>query len=518
MAACATATSPSPSRGGRVISEEHFDVVVVGAALGGLTSAALLASRGYRVAVVEHLEHIGGRSGSIEHHGYSIAMGHRDGHGMGDNVFGLPLNYMAAAKAAGAEVHTRQLAGGMRIHRLPARTSHDLHLGGRPGLARLEAARETVSVLTGEDAVTDETARTYLEAMRALSSMSDKEVHRLVPVTLGDWLDTHVSDRGVRRAILQAGEVMFPSPSERTSAGRLAGFLKQSRAYASRGFYPDEPDVRGMQGIVSPWVRVIREHAGQFWLGWKPLEIVVENRRVTGVVVVNSANLVSHLVAPVVVTDHPGWSVLQLVDEDLLPSGFRETAERMLEHSNDFAGWWAGLGRLPVRRSDGLVEDMPGWHRVLWGDQAVSRYHGAFQFSSCHSPRVAPAGKHLLEAVISHWGEGEGTRWRRWSDAKAAVDRILDYIRWYYRDLDDCVEWSSYQYLSGPEMRACHLKTVARHPVKVVTVEGLYMAGSTSEGIGAYQDLECEAALEAAALVEEEMGPPRMGRLAPAKD
>jgi hypothetical protein len=53
-------------------------------------------------------------------------------------------------------------------------------------------------------------------------------------------------------------------------------------------------------------------------------------------------------------------------------------------------------------------------------------------------------------------------------------------------------------------MRACYLKPVARHPVKVTTIEGLYMAGPTSEGLGAYQDLECETAMRAVALVESE--------------
>ena len=484
---------------------KRFDAVVVGASLGGLTSAALLASRGYRVAVVDKLEQPGGRCGSVEYEGYQIAFGHRDGHGVGDNVLGLPLHFVAAARAAGAEVHSQPLAGGMRIHRLPARTSDDLHLGGRPGTDRVEGARETVQVLTGRDAVADETARAYLETMRRLGSVSDEEQPGLVPVTLGEWLDGNVDDDVVRQAILQAGEVMFPSPAENTSVGRLAGFLAQSRAYGSRGFYPEDPDADGMQGLVSPWVRVIETRGGEMWLGWRPLEIVVEDRRVAGVVAVNAANLVQEFVAPVVITDYPGWELLEIIDPEVLPSGFAETARRMLDHGNDFAGWWAGLTRLPTRRSDGKSEDMPGWHRILWGDQAVKRYHGAFQFASCHSSKIAPPGKHLLEVVISHWGEGEGTRWRQWRDARAAVDRILEYVRWYYTDLDQCVEWSRYQYLSGPEMRACYLKPVQRHPVKVATVEGLYMAGSTSEGLSAYQDLECEAAMKAVALVESEM-------------
>jgi phytoene dehydrogenase-like protein len=483
---------------------KQFEAVVVGASLGGLTSAALLARRGFRVALVDRLEQPGGRCGSVEHDGYQIAFGHRDGHGVGDNVFGLPLHFLAAADAAGADVHSRTLAGGMRLHRLPARTSADLHLGGRPGMDRLAGARDTIQVLTGHEDVSDGTARDYLDTMRRLRSMSDQEQRRLIPVPLGDWLDENVTDRVARNAILQVGEVMFPSPSENTSTGRLVAFLKQARAYGSRGIYPDDPDAAGMQGLVAPWVRVIERHGGELWLGWKPLEIVVEDRRVTGVVAVNAANLVQEFVAPVVITDYPGWDLLELIDEELFPSGFAATAEQMLEHCNDFAGWWAGLSRMPSRRSDGQPEDMPGWHRVLWGDEAVKRYHGAFQFASCHAPRIAPPGKHLLEVVISHWGEGEGRRWRHWRDARVAVDRILEYVRWYYSDLDDCVEWSRYQYLSGPEMRACYLKPVARHPVKVTTIEGLYMAGPTSEGLGAYQDLECEAAMQAVALVESE--------------
>jgi len=47
--------------------------------------------------------------------------------------------------------------------------------------------------------------------------------------------------------------------------------------------------------------------------------------------------------------------------------------------------------------------------------------------------------------------------------------------------------------------------------VKVATIEGLYMAGCTSEGLSAYQDLECEAAMTAVALVESEMGHVRGG-------
>ncbi len=331
-------------------STKQVDAVVVGASLGGLTSAALLARRGLRVVLVDKLEHPGGRCGSVAYEGYQIAFGHRDGHGVGDNVFGLPLHFLAAAETAGADVHWRRLAGGMRVHRLPARTSADLHLGGRPGLDRLTGARETVEVLTGRRGVSDETANVYLLAMRQLRSFTEDERRDLLPVRLGDWLEQNVDDAIVRDAILQVGEVMFPSPSENTSAGRLVGFLQEARAYGSRGIYPEDPEAPGMQGLIAPWIRVIEQCGGELWLGWKPLEIVVEDRRVTGVVAVNAANLVQEFQTRVVVTDYPSWDLFELVDEELFPSGFAEAARRMREHGNDFAGWWAGLCRLPTRR------------------------------------------------------------------------------------------------------------------------------------------------------------------------
>ena len=60
-----------------------------------------------------------------------------------------------------------------------------------------------------------------------------------------------------------------------------------------------------------------------------------------------------------------------------------------------------------------------------------------------------------------------------------------------------------------PPRPTCRPKPVARHPVKVATIEGLYMAGSTSEGLSAYQDLDCEAAMKAVDLVESEMSQKR---------
>ena len=52
-----------------------YDVVVIGAGLGGLSAAALLAKEGFRVLVCEHTERVGGCCSSFEHEGFTFDIG-----------------------------------------------------------------------------------------------------------------------------------------------------------------------------------------------------------------------------------------------------------------------------------------------------------------------------------------------------------------------------------------------------------------------------------------------------------
>ena len=55
--------------------EQHFDVIIIGAGLGGLLSAAQLLQRGKRVAIVERLPHSGGRFTAKTFQGAQISTG-----------------------------------------------------------------------------------------------------------------------------------------------------------------------------------------------------------------------------------------------------------------------------------------------------------------------------------------------------------------------------------------------------------------------------------------------------------
>ncbi|WP_163659845.1 hypothetical protein [Mycobacterium branderi] len=85
----------------------------------------------------------------------------------------------------------------------------------------------------------------------------------------------------------------------------------------------------------------------------KPLEVMVGDHEVQGVIALDESSLVHEFRAPIVITDYEGWRLPEFVDPDLLPAGFVEAASDLRQYSVALPSWWAGLSRLPRRRSDG---------------------------------------------------------------------------------------------------------------------------------------------------------------------
>ena len=485
----------------------RFDAIVVGAALGGLASAAILANRGWRVAVVDPLPQVGGRVGAVESDGYWIGWGHRDGHGIGDLAF-FPVHTSVAAKEAGVELRLRPFMGSsLRVHWLPEGRATEL-----PADALLPEAGEPLEQMRGlcrffgdvGETEVDAVAREILDVFARLAAIDDEEAWRLVPVRMGDWLVRNVASPAARRVILQQFECVPFTPSSETSLGR---FILHQRYVQGEPVVPDDYEVGGMQGVVAPFSRAIEAKGGELWLGWKPLEILLGDDGVRGVVALDSASLVQVLEAPVVITDQLGWRLPELVPEGRLPAEWLAAARRTERYAADAVCWWAGLSRLPRRREDDRVEDSSSpWQRILSGADAVRAFHGGFYFPSLSAPRSAPPGKQLLCVEIVASGEEAGRKWASWEAAQQAIDRNVAYLHHYYGDLEECIEWSRYQYVTPPQYLSWYAKPIHRHPVKVGSIGGLYVAASSSEGVGSWLDIECAAALEAVRLAEEERG------------
>ncbi|TMA70374.1 MAG: NAD(P)/FAD-dependent oxidoreductase [Deltaproteobacteria bacterium] len=464
--------------------ELEADAVVVGSALGGLVAGAILARRGKRVVVLEHADTVGGRGGSVPHDGYWIDFGHRDGHDVGDCQVAWHHG-VEAAREAGVEVTLRRVTAPLRVHHLP---DGGVTTGGDWSAAGL-AAMACAALSPGADSV---------EELRALvgrlAAAEPDEVARAIPETLGAWLGAHTRSAEVRRAILLMAAVVFHSHPEEASAGRFIQFLQ--RRAAGGAFIPDDGEVGGMQGLIEPWARALRTHGGEIALGWKPVEIVVDGGRVRGAVAVDRANLVREVRAPVAISTYPVWENFDLIDERLFPPDLAAAAWRLKAHRADLVGWQAGLRRLPAVRVTGHPDDHAGWNRLLAGPERV--YRGGYQITSLTSRHAAPAGRHLLSLVMARFFRGGSTAGQPWTAARAALDEAIAYLRRFYADLDACLEWSAYQYVTAPQSMSWAWAPVVRHGLEVPGIDGLYLASSTLEAPAAVLDIGAYAGLAAA--------------------
>ncbi len=292
--------------------------------------------------------------------------------------------------------------------------------------------------------------------------------------------------------------VIFHPHPEEASVGRLMQFFQHPKAGP---FIPDDDEVGGMQGLLEPWARAIRARGGEIALGWKPVEVVVDGGRVRGAVAVERANLVREVRAPVVVATYPVWELFELIDGRLFPTDFVASAYELRQHRADLVGWQAGLRRLPVIRATGKPEHHAGWNRLLHG--AERAYRGGYQITSMTSRRAAPAGKHLLSLVMARWFRGGSTAGQPWTAARAGLDESIAYLRRFYADLDDCLEWSRHQYVASPQPTSWAWAPMRRHDLEVPGIEGLLLATSTIEGPAGIVDIAAWAGLTAARRAEE---------------
>jgi len=499
------------------MANSKYDVVVAGGALGGLICAAILSKRGYKVALVDEINQPGSRAGAIEsseHKGYWINMSRRDGHGIIDGAI-HGGNTARAFELAGIKPDYEGQSPSWRIHNPVLGTVVESFIGVSMGEMTspdpLKDYRE-LALVSGvpADRVND-VAAAVNTALTRLAAMGEEQAWLLIEETFGGWLKRNVEDHHARQVILQMLETQPSSPAEQTSVGRFIFHLKGGAYQKNAVGYPKYPGVGGLQGAMSLFADAIKSNGGEIWLGWKPAEILTERRRVTGLVAINETSFVKTFEARVVITDLPCWDLPTLLDPELLPHDFVTMAENIKSYTVSCAGWWAGLKRPPTLRSTGQKEDVYkwAWNRMIRGEAGERKvYSGIWGFmggSRGMAPSIAPADKHLMVVWRPSFGE---FRYRNFAEAKSYIDANLDYIRKFYLDLDDCIEWSDYQFQTHGAWPGWHLKPIRRHPVKISTITGLYLASGTAEGKGEWSDAEPEAALAVVQLVEEDCGMP----------
>ena len=192
-----------------------------------------------------------------------------------------------------------------------------------------------------------------------------------------------------------------------------------------------------MQGLMAPWARAIRARGGEIALGWKPVEIVVDDGRVRGAVAVDRTNLVREVRAPVVISTYPVWENFDADRRAPLPARVRRGRRaRSSAHRADLIGWQAGLRRLPTMRATGRagascrLEPPPPRRRARLPRRLPDHVDDE---PPRRAARQAPP-------VAASWCAGSAARRPPAAvdrGARASSTRRSRYLRAFYADLDD---------------------------------------------------------------------------------
>jgi len=503
---------------------ESFDVIVIGAGIGGISAASILAKEGMKVALIERDDRVGGRALSIEgreisergadwyretlgkHYCYlahsepeieSIA-GSRllDGYTIDLGYHGVPC----AGKG-----YLGRLAGflGVEVKINPCDTGFfydgEFYIEMPPGDPRLDEKLFKICREKGID---------YWSFFTEAAGKSEEELDELEKVSLYDYCErlgltaddvvwqSHRCTGTLFTTInnphdISAGEIL------RYSINVMLPIIAAGQELHAGGF---------TEGGVISWSRAVaaefEKSGGRLTLGADVRKVNIEGGRVSGVEVDHPGGERAVMKSPVVVSTIPIQDAFELIDPSALPGDFVSRA-RSLYGYGSLAPYF-GLKELPIPEEQA---------KRLIKTPVVVPANGDFDYDvymcwnvqSRIDPTCAPAGRHLVTAYLPLTEEESHDRDR----VMKVVREVPGFLESVYPGFNDCIEWALYPTcwkLEGVAKSISQAGTL-KPEVKAPGLKGLFFAGDTARGFGVAMDCACSAGINcAAAILERAIG------------
>lgn len=485
------------------MSAEQFDVIVVGAGVGGMCTAALLAAvERRRILVLEKEAQLGGRATSFI--GAELATW---------EDYKRPLGTAARTRLhrtlpdPETFVRERLLDGYVfeaGIHGIfPwGRIGHVLNAVGRPvPLAPNDAAAwyhdgRFHRVRRGEPLpwMSERDQREAKNLVREMVRMSAHQAEEYDHVPFKAWLEARTdSEKAIAFHRVMGGINLTLTDLAKMSTGDnmkinrqciLAGYHMSAGGTGTVG----EP---GYRMVFQRLAEAVGHAGGAVRTRHKVREIVVRDGRVRGVVASGPAGEYEAR-APVVISNVPIQNTFSLLAESHFPSAWVEKVKRF---------WSAGglCVNFGLRRP--LIREACYVPTLLRAGEAGTDSDLFYVYwpTSAWAPTRAPLGEQLIEGYVP-LTEAE-TR------SKAILDRVCDailgFMRATYPTFDQSLRWAVFpvtNFLCGVAPTP-HQVGEDKPEVKSPYVEGLYFSGDTVRGWGCAADAAVHAALLCATAV-----------------
>jgi len=262
-----------------------YDVLVIGAGVGGLCAAARLAHAGLRVLVVERETWLGGRAGTIEHDGFLLPQG-----GIALELGG-PMEQLF--RSVGATYDVRAPTPSVVV---------------RAGRRRIDTTSPLGRLLID---------RVALRAAARLMHLWKPPVDGDAP-TLADVVARWTRGADVPRRLARnfaAGS--FGLNADEVTAHAAFTFVTQKGAFRRYGFGP-----RGTGAVLEQLAEVVRRNGGDVWTGSEVLDVDVRDGKARSVTVRRPEEEPQEIGCRAIVSNAGPAATVALLGADALPDPY----------------------------------------------------------------------------------------------------------------------------------------------------------------------------------------------------
>jgi len=485
--------------------KNNFDAIVIGAGLGGLTTATLLAQAGRRVLLLERTDRLGGRALSIK--GEEISDHGADWY---KNLLKTQYAYLAGSQPGIDEIISHRLLDGYTIdvgyHAVSANgfgymLDFENLIGGLEGVVKhggrwasyyngkiyRDVAGSQIDPELKKIAI--EEGIPYLDFYREPHMLSDTEIDELEMVSFADWARQKGIDRSpVIYNHLHTVATLFSTINnpDDISIGDIFRYFKHAfGGKQARGMIHHNGGF--VEGGIMSWAQAVAEKfksfGGTLLTGARVDKIQVSDGHVSGVEVELADGGRRSFKSELVISNIPAQQTWEVIDRRYFPAAWVDKVENMYGYGSYTP--YIGLNRLVMPeeearlgikntcvlpRSEGFDYDV----YICWNIQSVV------------DPSVAPAGKHLYTAYLPLTEKESRNR----KLVNKVRRRLPDFMEEIYPGFKDSIDWQLDPVCWKLEGVAKSISQAGTQkvPVKSEHVAGLYFAGDTARGYGVAMD------------------------------
>ena len=442
-----------------------YDVIVVGGGAAGSVAAAVLASEGQRVLLLEKDAGLAGRARYFAHDGYKLQWGP---HLLEDPGSGLT----AILGHLGHEMNHGKINDGMAMW--------------------TEEGWKAAGEVYGD-------ARDEMKKIAAeIASIDLDTLDQFDQVSLGHWLSERTSHEGVLRLFefMAVLEGQTGSPEEHSASDNL--FMRSLHLREQRKPGYSYVPVGGFDQLFETVGALAEERGAEVRRNVDVASIAIEGGRVRGVYVEvgerrtpNEVLPLERINADAVIVTLPVWQVLDLIPEGTIPGWYRELIVRMsgIESRGSWIGFYAGLPEPAYKYTEREL--------AAWGATPRTGLPGFGYLHSSLDPGTAPDGEYLFVCGIA-------------CNLPDVTDRLkqADLMKRFEEDIDEMypamktAKWKSRHVITNFGLKSRPGLVGAMRPHNVVPgVEGLLLGGDTFRSRSVGIDRAARSGLTCAELV-----------------